>query len=76
MALIDWYGAMMRCKECVNAIAENTVHGIHLLFHEDSRHNSGLHIRTDQLHSMPQGSGEASLVVGLLVVLQLVSYLV
>ena len=46
MVLIDQYGAMTRCEECAYAMAENTVHDIHLLFHEDSRHNSGLHVQT------------------------------
>lgn len=45
VVLIDQHGAMTRCEECVYAMAENTVHDIHLLFHEDSRHNSGLHVQ-------------------------------
>ena len=44
MPLIGLIGAIPGGEEGMYAIAEDFIHGIHILLHEDTGYNAGLHV--------------------------------
>ena len=44
MLLIGLKGAIPGGEKGVNAIAEDFIHDIHILLHEDTGYNAGLHV--------------------------------